>query len=120
MPKPLVFDSTPLIYLAKASLTGFLKDVSQEKFTTKSVFEEIGRIPRREPRRGESEFLIEARKGMGYFLNNIKDINESAKSLENEEDEKKLTAITNQIIDTLEAKGRGIVAMIGKLQELGY
>jgi predicted nucleic acid-binding protein len=41
MPKPLVFDSTPLIYLAKTSLAEFLKELSQQKFTTKSVFEEI-------------------------------------------------------------------------------
>lgn len=89
-------------------------------FNAQNVFEEIGRMPRREPRRGESEFLIEARRSIGYFLNNIKDINESAKSFEDEKDEKKLTAITNQIIDTLESKGHGIVNLIGKLQELGY
>ena len=41
MTKPLVFDSTPLIYLTKAALSEFLKDFSNEKFTTASVFEEI-------------------------------------------------------------------------------
>jgi len=41
MTKPLVFDSTPLIYLTKASLGGFLKNIAQEKFTTQSVFEEV-------------------------------------------------------------------------------
>ncbi len=43
MPKPLVFDSTPLIYLAKSSLAALLKDVSEQKFTTASVFEEVVR-----------------------------------------------------------------------------
>ncbi len=43
MPKPLVFDSTPLIYLTKASLAELLKDISQQKFTTTSVFEEVVR-----------------------------------------------------------------------------
>ena len=41
MPKPLVFDSTPLIYLTKASLAEFLKDIPEQKFTTASVFEEV-------------------------------------------------------------------------------
>jgi predicted nucleic acid-binding protein len=41
MPKPLVFDSTPLIYLTRASLAEFFKEISQPKFTTASVFEEI-------------------------------------------------------------------------------
>ena len=43
MPKPLVFDSTPLIYLAKSSLGDFFKEISQPKFTTASVFEEVVR-----------------------------------------------------------------------------
>jgi predicted nucleic acid-binding protein len=43
MPKPLVFDSTPLIYLTKASLAELLKDISEQKFTTASVFEEVVR-----------------------------------------------------------------------------
>ncbi len=43
MPKPLVFDSTPLIYLTKSSLAELLKEVSQPKFTTASVFEEVVR-----------------------------------------------------------------------------
>jgi len=41
MPKPLVFDSTPLIYLTKSSLAEFLKEIIQPKFTTASVFEEV-------------------------------------------------------------------------------
>ena len=43
MPKPLVFDSTPLIYLTSSSLAEFLKEISQPKFTTASVFEEVVR-----------------------------------------------------------------------------
>jgi predicted nucleic acid-binding protein len=43
MPKPLVFDSTPLIYLTKSSLAELLKEISQPKFTTTSVFEEVVR-----------------------------------------------------------------------------
>ena len=41
MPKPLVFDSTPLIYLTGSSLTELLKEISEPKFTTVSVFEEV-------------------------------------------------------------------------------
>jgi uncharacterized protein len=41
MPKPLIFDSTPLIYLTRASLTELLKEISEPKFTTASVFEEV-------------------------------------------------------------------------------
>lgn len=47
MPKPLVFDSTPLIYLTRASLAEFLKEISQPKFTTASVFEEVVREGKR-------------------------------------------------------------------------
>jgi len=43
MPKPLVFDSTPLIYLTKSSLAELLKEISQTKFTTTNVFEEVVR-----------------------------------------------------------------------------
>ena len=43
MPKPLIFDSTPLIYLTKSSLATLLKEISQLKFTTTSVFEEVVR-----------------------------------------------------------------------------
>lgn len=43
MPKPLVFDSTPLIYLTKSSLAELLKDISEQKFTTARVFEEVVR-----------------------------------------------------------------------------
>jgi predicted nucleic acid-binding protein len=41
MPKPLVFDSTPLIYLTRSSLAEFLKEIIQPKYTTASVFEEV-------------------------------------------------------------------------------
>jgi predicted nucleic acid-binding protein len=41
MPKPLIFDSTPLIYLTRSSLTELIKEISEPKFTTASVFEEI-------------------------------------------------------------------------------
>jgi predicted nucleic acid-binding protein len=47
MSKPLVFDSTPLIYLTKSSLAEFLKAISQPKFTTASVFEEVVREGKR-------------------------------------------------------------------------
>ena len=43
MPKPLVFDSTPLIYLTKSSFAELLKEVSEQKFTTASVFAEVVR-----------------------------------------------------------------------------
>lgn len=41
MPKPLIFDSTPLIYLTKSSMAEMLREISQPKFTTASVFEEV-------------------------------------------------------------------------------
>jgi len=41
MPKPLIFDSTPLIYLTRASLTELFKEISEPKFTPASVFEEV-------------------------------------------------------------------------------
>ena len=43
MPKPLIFDSTPLIYLTKASLAELLKEIPNPKFTIASVFEEVVR-----------------------------------------------------------------------------
>lgn len=43
MPKPLIFDSTPLIYLTRSSLTELLKEIHQPKFTVANVFEEIVR-----------------------------------------------------------------------------
>jgi len=39
--KPLVFDSTPLIYLTRVTFSEFLKEVSGEKFTTAGVFVEV-------------------------------------------------------------------------------
>jgi len=41
MPKPLIFNSSPLIYLTKVSLTKLLKEIHEEKFTTTRVFNEI-------------------------------------------------------------------------------
>jgi predicted nucleic acid-binding protein len=43
MPKPLVCNSTPLIYLTKSSLAELLKEISEQKFTTASVFDEVVR-----------------------------------------------------------------------------
>ncbi|TFH22285.1 hypothetical protein E4G67_04565 [Candidatus Bathyarchaeota archaeon] len=56
MPKPLVFDSTPLIYLTRSSLAEFLKEIIQPKFTTASVFEEVVREGKRK-RAPESSLL---------------------------------------------------------------
>jgi hypothetical protein len=39
--KPLIFNSTPLIYLTKASLTKLLKEIPEEKFTRAKVLNEI-------------------------------------------------------------------------------
>lgn len=41
MGKPLIFDSTPLIYLTRVSLAKFFKDICVEKFTTVRVFSEV-------------------------------------------------------------------------------
>lgn len=41
MHKPLIFNSTPLIYLTRVSLLHFFKDIYEEKFTTPSVFYEV-------------------------------------------------------------------------------
>lgn len=41
MQKPLIFNSTPLIYLTKVSLTKFFKEIPEEKFTTTKVFNEV-------------------------------------------------------------------------------
>lgn len=41
MQKPLIFNSTPLIYLTKVSLTKSFKEIPEEKFTTTRVFNEI-------------------------------------------------------------------------------
>jgi predicted nucleic acid-binding protein len=41
MGKPLIFDSTPLIHLTKASLSKLLSDIPAEKFTTQKVFDEV-------------------------------------------------------------------------------
>jgi predicted nucleic acid-binding protein len=41
MGKPLIFDSTPLIYLSKSSLSKFLRELKEEKYTPRSVFNEV-------------------------------------------------------------------------------
>jgi hypothetical protein len=41
MAKPLIFDSTPLIYLTWSSFAELLKEISEPKFTTANVFEEV-------------------------------------------------------------------------------
>jgi len=41
MPKPLVFNSTPLIYLTKVSLTHLIREIQEEKITTSRVYHEI-------------------------------------------------------------------------------
>ncbi len=41
MRKPLIFNLSPLIYLAKVSLLNTLKEVSDEKFTVEKVFNEV-------------------------------------------------------------------------------
>jgi len=41
MQKPLVFDSTPLIYLSRVSLSKFFTDIPAEKFTTQKVYNEV-------------------------------------------------------------------------------
>jgi len=41
MRKPLIFNSTPLIYLTRVSLTKFFKEIPEEKFTTTKVFNEV-------------------------------------------------------------------------------
>jgi len=41
MQKPLIFNSTPLIYLTRVSLAKFFKEIPGEKFTTTRVFNEV-------------------------------------------------------------------------------
>jgi predicted nucleic acid-binding protein len=41
MAMPLVFDSTPLIYLTKSSLSNLFNCITAEKYTTQSVFNEV-------------------------------------------------------------------------------
>lgn len=41
MRKPLIFNSSPLIYLTKVSLTKLFKEIPETKFTTTKVFNEI-------------------------------------------------------------------------------
>ncbi|MGQ9507691.1 MAG: hypothetical protein ACUVTB_07570 [Candidatus Bathycorpusculaceae bacterium] len=41
MRKPLIFNSSPLIYLAKVSLLSMIKEVPNEKFTVTKVFNEV-------------------------------------------------------------------------------
>lgn len=41
MQTPLIFNSTPLIYLTKVSLAKLLKEIPEKKFTTTKVFNEV-------------------------------------------------------------------------------
>ena len=41
MARPLIFDSTPLIYILKVSLSGFLRELCEAKLITASVYEEL-------------------------------------------------------------------------------
>lgn len=43
MQNPLIFNSTPLIYLTKVSLSKLFKEIPEEKFTTTKVFNEVVR-----------------------------------------------------------------------------
>lgn len=55
--RPLVFDSTPLIYLAKVSVIGFIRNIPEKKFISPGVYREV---VIRGKERGESDaFLIE-------------------------------------------------------------
>lgn len=82
MPEPLVFDSTPLIYLTEASLAENLKDISEQKFTTASVFKEVvteGK-KKRAPEASLLEILFKERIITVHnisnkeYLNNVKDM----------------------------------------------
>jgi predicted nucleic acid-binding protein len=44
--KPLIFDATPLIYLARVGLTGILEAISTPKFVAGSVFREVVEVGR--------------------------------------------------------------------------
>jgi predicted nucleic acid-binding protein len=41
MPKPLVFNSTPLIYLTRVSLTTLFTNLNEDKITTSKVYHEV-------------------------------------------------------------------------------
>lgn len=55
MPKPLIFNSSPLIYLTKVSLAHLFKEIPEEKFTTTGVFDEVVREGKR---KGAPEALL--------------------------------------------------------------
>jgi predicted nucleic acid-binding protein len=77
MPKPLIFDSTPLIYLAKSSLAELLKEISQPKFTPESVFTEVvleGK-KKRAPEASLLETLFKEKKIRVHNIRNKKYIN---------------------------------------------
>ncbi|MEA1924819.1 MAG: DUF3368 domain-containing protein [Candidatus Altiarchaeota archaeon] len=70
--KPLVFDSTPLIYLAKVNVIGFVENMPGKKFISTSVYREVVVQGKKI---GESDaFLIDNLIDKGVFQ--VKDIKE--------------------------------------------
>ena len=70
--KPLVFDSTPLIYLAKVSIIGSIENIPGKKFIPPEVYKEV---VTRGKKSGEPDaFLIEDLVNKGVFQ--VKDIKE--------------------------------------------
>ena len=55
--KPLVFDATPLIYLGKINLIEKIKDLPEDKYTTKSVCIEVVEVGKKIGR--QEAFVIE-------------------------------------------------------------
>ncbi|ODS39262.1 MAG: hypothetical protein A7316_06005 [Candidatus Altiarchaeales archaeon WOR_SM1_86-2] len=55
--KPLVFNSTPLIYLGKAGVLQHLKEIKGEKLTSLCVFEEV--VVKGKEKSAEEAFVIE-------------------------------------------------------------
>ena len=41
MARPLIFDSTPLIYIVRVSLSNLLREIEEPKITTTSVYNEL-------------------------------------------------------------------------------
>jgi len=70
--KPLVFDSTPLIYLAKVSIISLLKNIPEKKFISLGVYKEVVIQGKK---KGEPDaFLIEDLINKGVFQ--VEDIKE--------------------------------------------
>lgn len=86
---------------------------------TNEIFEDIGRIRRQVPRRSESDYLNETRRGMGYFLNKLQELENLANTFEREKDDMRVTIAVGKTIETLKAKNRGVTNLIEKLHELG-